>query len=451
MIDAGMDVARINMSHGSPDEHRSVIEYLQETHTCGILVDLPGPKIRLGELPEPITVVDGQSIHFTTEETSGAADDLPVNYNKLPFEVHVGGHLFINDGIIDVEITDIDPDLKGFSARVVSGGEISSRKGINAPGTKLSLALLTEKDLKGIQFGVDMDCDWFAASFIRSKANVEVVRDAITKIGGDQPIISKIEHADAVYNISEIIESSDGVMIARGDLGIEIPPWDVPLLQKKIIKSCNLAGKPVIVATQMLESMIHNPRPTRAEASDVANALLDGADAVMLSGETAIGKYPVESVRAMNNIGWVVQEQISKRDQSEMRGMLLSDIIGDLASRAVYAVEPAAIIVVTRSGLSALMVSKHRPKASILSVTKDIRVSRRMHMYWGVKPIDVKWTEDRDELIISAVNKGLEQGYISRHDVIEVVSGSTLTAPGLTTTLEILKVDDILERAEHKD
>jgi pyruvate kinase len=451
MIDAGMDVARINMSHGSPDEHRSVIEYLQETHTCGILVDLPGPKIRLGELPEPITVVDGQSIHFTTEETSGAADDLPVNYNKLPFEVHVGGHLFINDGIIDVEITDIDPDLKGFSARVVSGGEISSRKGINAPGTKLSLALLTEKDLKGIQFGVDMDCDWFAASFIRSKANVEVVRDAITKIGGDQPIISKIEHADAVYNISEIIESSDGVMIARGDLGIEIPPWDVPLLQKKIIKSCNLAGKPVIVATQMLESMIHNPRPTRAEASDVANALLDGADAVMLSGETAIGKYPVESVRAMNNIGWVVQEQISKRGQSEMRGMLLSDIIGDLASRAVYAVEPAAIIVVTRSGLSALMVSKHRPKASILSVTKDIRVSRRMHMYWGVKPIDVKWTEDRDELIISAVNKGLEQGYISRHDVIEVVSGSTLTAPGLTTTLEILKVDDILERAEHKD
>jgi pyruvate kinase len=222
-------------------------------------------------------------------------------------------------------------------------------------------------------------------------------------------------------------------------------------LQKKIIKACNLTGKPVIVATQMLESMIQNPRPTRAEASDVANALLDGADAVMLSGETAIGKYPVEAVRAMNNISWVVQEQISTRDQSEMKGLPLSDIIGDLASRAVYAVEPAAIIVVTRSGFSALMVSKHRPKTSILSVTKDIRVSRRMHMYWGVKPIDVIWTDDRDELIIRAVNRSLEQGYVSRSDVVEVVSGSTLIAPGLTTTLEILKVDDILQRAGRVD
>jgi pyruvate kinase len=451
MIDAGMDVARINMSHGSTDEHRPVIEYLRETGNCGILVDLPGPKIRLGELSEPITVIDGQSLHFTTKEVLGDANDLPVNYGKLPSEVHVGGHLFINDGIIDVEITGIDPDVMGFSARVVSGGEISSRKGINAPGAKLSLAPLTEKDLKGIRFGVEVDCDWFAASFIRSKADVEGVREAITKKGGDQPIISKIEHGEAVYNISEIVEASDGVMVARGDLGIEIPPWDVPLLQKKIIKACNLTGKPVIVATQMLESMIKNPRPTRAEASDIANALLDGADAVMLSGETAIGKYPVEAVRAMNNIGWVVQEQISTRDQSEMRGLPLSDIIGDLASRAVYAVEPAAIIVVTRSGFSALMVSKHRPKTSILSVTKDIRVSRRMHMYWGVKPIDVKWTDDRDELIIRTVTQSLEQGYISRSDVIEIVSGSTLIAPGLTTTLEILKVDDILQRAGRRD
>jgi pyruvate kinase len=334
---------------------------------------------------------------------------------------------------------------------VISGGRLSSRKGVNAPGAKLSLEPPTGEDLSGIRFGVKMDSDWFAASFIRSKKDVLAVKQAIKRLGGDQPLISKVEHADAVYNINEIIEESDGIMVARGDLGIEIPPWDVPLLQKKIIHACNVKGKPVIVATQMLESMIHNPRPTRAEASDVANALLDGADAVMLSGETAIGKYPVESVRAMNSIGWVVQEQITKKGDTGLKGLPLTDIIGDLASRAVDAVESSAILVVTRSGVSALMVSKHRPKASILTVAQDPRISRRMHMYWGVRPIDVDWTDDRDELIIRALNRSLEMGYISRNDVIEVVSGSTLIAPGSTTTLEILRIEEILDQAEKRD
>jgi pyruvate kinase len=381
----------------------------------------------------------------------GDINELPVSYDKLPSEVNVGGHLFINDGIIDVEITGINPDLNGFAGKVVSGGEISSRKGINAPGAKLSLAPPTEKDLMGIRFGVEMDCDWFAASFIRSRADLEAVRAAILECGGDQPIVSKIEHGEAVQNINEIIEASDGIMVARGDLGIEIPPWDVPLLQKKIIDACNQKGKPVIVATQMLESMMLNPRPTRAEASDVANALLDGADAVMLSGETAVGKYPVETVRAMNNIGWVVQEQITRHGDTRLKGLPLTDVIGGLAARAVEAVDPSAILVVTRSGFSALMVSKYRPKSSILTVARDPRISRRMHMYWGVRPIDVPWTDNRDELIIRAVNLSLDMGYVSRNDVIEVVSGSSLIAPGLTTTLEILKVDDILDRAGHRD
>lgn len=451
LLESGMDVARINMSHGSPDEHRPVIEYLRETGNCGILVDLPGPKIRLGELSEPFTVEDGQELHFTTRDIMGDVTNLPVNYDRLPSEVQVGGHLFLNDGIIELEITDIDQDMKGFNAKVISGGRLSSRKGVNAPGAKLSLEPPTGEDLSGIQFGVEMDCDWFAASFIRSKKDVLAVGQAIKRLGGDQPLISKVEHADAVYNINEIIEESDGIMVARGDLGIEIPPWDVPLLQKKIIHACNVKGKPVIVATQMLESMIHNPRPTRAEASDVANALLDGADAVMLSGETAIGKYPVESVRAMNSIGWVVQEQITKKGDTGLKGLPLTDIIGDLASRAVDAVESSAILVVTRSGVSALMVSKHRPKASILTVAQDPRLSRRMHMYWGVRPIDVDWTDDRDELIIRALNRSLERGYISRNDVVEVVSGSTLIAPGSTTTLEILRIEEILDQAEKRD
>jgi pyruvate kinase len=449
MLQAGMDVARINTSHGTVKDHRPVIEHLRSVGNCGILVDLPGPKIRLGELKQPIVIEEGKTIHFTVDDIVGTKSELPINYEKLPSEVHLGGHLFINDGLIDVEITGIDYDKRGFTGKIISGGDISSRKGINAPGAILSLTPPTKKDLEGIQFGLEIDCDWFAASFIRSKNDVEAVRAAIIENGGDQPIISKIEHGEAVYNIAEVIESSDGVMVARGDLGIEIPPWDVPLLQKKIIKACNLKGKPVIVATQMLESMMHTPRPSRAEASDVANALLDGADAVMLSGETAVGKYPVEAVKAMNSIGWVVQEQISKGENGDLKGLPLTDVIGDLASRAVEAVEPAAILVVTRSGVSASMVSKHRPKASILTVAKDPRISRRMHMYWGVKPIDVSWTDDRDELIIRTVNISLDLGYISREDVIEIVSGSTLIAPGLTTTLEILKVEDIMYRAEH--
>ena len=451
MIAAGMDVARINTSHGSHDEHRAVIEHIKNHGECGILVDLPGPKIRLGQLEAPVDLVEGQEIHFTTEDIIGNAGEFPVNYAKLPREVREGGHLFINDGIIDVEVTSIDDDKKGFKASVVSGGVASSRKGVNAPGASLSLSPPTKKDVEGIKFGVDMECDWFAASFVRSKDDVDAVNTAIWREGGTQPLVSKVEHGDAVHNISEIIDASDGIMVARGDLGIEIPPWDVPLLQKKIIEACNNKGKPVIVATQMLESMIENPRPTRAEASDVANALLDGADAVMLSGETAVGKYPVETVRTMNSIGAVVQEQIHKREHLEMKGLPLTDIIGDLTTQAVDAVGPAAILVVTRSGMSALMVSKHRPRATILTVAKDPRVSRRMNMYWGVKPMAVPWTDDRDELIIRAVQEGLRREYFYRNDVIQVVSGSTLIAPGLTTTLEILKVEDILYRAGHRD
>jgi pyruvate kinase len=451
MVASGMDVARINTSHGETEEHRTVFESLREIGGTSILVDLPGPKIRLGDLDGVYQLEEGEVIHFTGEQMTGNRREMSVSYKRLPAEVGVGGHLFINDGIIDLEITGVDEDLKGFTGRVVSGGEASSRKGLNVPGARLTLKPITEKDTKGIRFGVDVDCDWFAASFIRSAADVEDVRSAIQRAGGDQPIISKIEHGDAVGNINEIIEASDGVMVARGDLGIEIPPWDVPLLQKKIISACNRLGKPVIVATQMLESMVSNPRPTRAEASDVANALLDGADAVMLSGETAIGKYPVETVRVMNNIGWVVQEQISQRDRPPLKAMPIADVVGELAARSVDAVEPAAIIVVTRSGFSALMVSKYRPKTKILAVTREPRIGRRLHIYWGVEPLDVPWTDSRDELIVRAVHRSLELGYIYDRDTIAVVSGSTLIDPGQTTTLDLLSVKDILARWDRRD
>jgi pyruvate kinase len=446
MIEAGMDVARLNLSHGKPKEHKKITRHLREIGGIAVLFDLPGPKIRLGEFKKPVILRRGAKVHFTTKNILGYPYELPVNFAKLPAEVKEEEHIYINDGLIDILVTGIDEDLNGFSGQVITGGEISNRNGINIPGGSLSIRSPTTQDVEGIKLGVEVDCDWFAASFIRSKDDVKRVRETIQEEGGDQPIISKIEHSEAVQNIKEIVSESDGIMVARGDLGIEMPPWEVPLLQKKIIQECRFQGKPVIVATQMLESMVLNPRPTRAEASDVANALLDGADAVMLSAETAIGLFPVEAVRVMNQIGLAVEGRVFRRIlEQPKKGLPIPDVIGDLASRAVEAVEPSALIVVTRSGFSALMVSKHRPRSRILAVCKDNRVARRMMIYWGVEPLDVEWIEDRDQQIVQAVKRAIRKGLVKMDDVVMIVSGSTLIAPGQTTTLEVLKVREIIE------
>jgi len=450
MIEAGMDVARINLSHGEYETHKEVVETIRSLGGVSILIDLPGPKIRVGEVDGCVVLKPGDDIRFTTHRVVGDREELPITYGELPREVHVGGSLFLNDGLIEVRVTSIDEDLKGFHGRVVSGGEVVSHKGVNAPGASLTLRPPTERDLRGIDFGVEVGGDWFAMSFIRDRRDVENTRRAIERAGGDQPLISKIEHRDAIENIDEIIEASDGIMVARGDLGIEVPPWEVPLLQKQIIARCNGAGKPVIVATQMLESMVVNPRPTRAEASDVANAILDGADAVMLSEETAMGLYPIETVKVMNDISLTIEEQAPHLEARLEKGVPIADVIGSLASRAADTVRPKAIIVVTRSGFSARMVSKHRPKTRILAVARSPKVSNRMRLFWGVEPLDIVWTEERDELLIRAVERSLERGLLERSDVVMIVSGSTLEAPGRTSTLEVLKIEDILNHASRK-
>ena len=447
MKEAGMDIARVNFSHGDPQSHKRVFDALNEIGGVSTLLDIPGPKIRLGEVDGSVILREEQNIHFTTNRVVGDEEELSVSYDKLPREVDVGGSLFINDGLIEVKVTSIDENLEGFQGVVVSGGEVVSHKGVNVPGAKLSMRPPTEADLRGIEFGADL-CDWFAVSFVRDRDDVENVRKAIHDAGGDQPLISKIEHREAIEKIEEVVDASDGLMVARGDLGIEVPPWEVPLLQKRIIGLCNKAGKPVIVATQMLESMVTHPRPSRAEASDVANAILDGADAVMLSEETAVGLFPVHAVRAMNSISSAVETgtTVESHDVRDI-GESTEDVIGDLASRAVRAVRPAAVIVVTRSGFSARMVSKHRPRTRILVVTRSRKVSRRVRLYWGVEPLDVEWSDDRDELITRAVDTSLERGFLGKTDTVMVVSGSTLDAPGRTSTLEILKVEEILRQA----
>lgn len=452
MIEAGMDIARINLSHGDYRTHKNVVKMLTRIGCIAILIDLPGPKIRVGAVAESIVLNTGNEIHFTVKPVVGSRQEIPITYEGLPREVRAGGSLFLNDGIIEMRIKSVDADLQGFWAQAVSSGEVTSHKGVNVPGGTLSIRPPTETDLKGIAFGVGVDADWFAMSFIRDRTDVENTKRAIETAGGNQPVISKIEHRDAVENIDEIIEASDGVMVARGDLGIEVPPWEVPLIQKTIISKGNEAGKPVIVATQMLESMLTNPRPTRAEASDVANAIMDGADAVMLSEETAIGQYPIEAVRVMNNISQTVEQKAPLREARLLgEGSPIPEIIGSLASRAAEAVKPAAVLVVTRSGFSARMVSKHRPRTRILAVTKSPQVGRRMRFYWGVEPLEVAWTDDRDELLVRAVEKSLEEGFVRREDVVMIVSGSTLEAPGRTSTLEILRVEDILSHASRRD
>lgn len=446
MTKAGMDVARLNLSHGDFEAHRRVAEDLRDIGGVAILVDLPGPKIRIGRVDGSVRLVPGGRVHFTTRDVLGNRDELSVSHPGLPLEVSVGGSIYINDGLIEIRVLSIDEKLEGFMGRVVSGGEVTSFKGVNAPGARLSMRPPTEADLEGIAFGVEF-CDWFAASFVRERGDIEGVKKAVEEAGGDQPVISKIEHREAVENIDEIVEASDGVMVARGDLGIEIPAWEVPLIQKRIIGRCNEAGKPVIVATQMLESMVVNPRPTRAEASDVANAILDGADAVMLSAETAMGLFPVEAVKVMNKITQTVEEKAPRLQPERMVEGSVPDVIGQLASLAAWAVKPAAIIVVTRSGFSARMVSKHRPRTPILSVARSPEVNRRARLYWGVEPLEVEWTENRDELLVRAVKGSVEAGYLARGDSVMIVSGSTLEAPGGTSALEILSVEDILVHA----
>ena len=445
MAQAGMDVARVNLSHGDRETQRRVLEALNDVEGVSTLIDLPGPKIRIGEVDGSLNLRPGEPIHFTTGQAVGDGSELSVSYNRLPKEVAVGGSIFINDGLIEVKVTSVDDDLQGFSGDVVSGGEVTSHKGINVPGASLTLRPPTEADLKGIEFGVGL-CDWFAVSFVRDGRDVENAKRAIADAGGDQPVISKIEHGEAIENIDEIITASDAIMVARGDLGIEVPPWEVPILQKSIIEKCRREGKPVIVATQMLRSMVTSPRPTRAEASDVANAVLDGADAVMLSEETAVGLFPLEAVRVMNIISKTVEQKAPKIFEGSDVGRSIDDVIGSLAARATQTVEPAALVVVTRSGFSARMVSKHRPDTRILVVAKSRQVLRRTRLYWGVEPLDIAWTDDRDELLTRAVSEGLERGYFNEEDTVMFVSGSNLEAPGRTSTLEILRVREIMRQ-----
>jgi pyruvate kinase len=453
MIESGVDVFRLNFSHGTQVSQKKTYDLIRNSiggsDTVAILVDLSGPKFRIGRVSKPFVARKDEIIILTSEEVVGNEKNkrLSVSHKNLPKEVKKGSTLYINDGLVGLTVQKVEGN--DIYCKVFSDGPISSRKGINAPDIPLSLYFPTKKDLDDAKFvleNFDPEPDFFAASFIRRAGDLTELKHIIDKSFKKTKIISKIEHLDALDHIDEIIEKSDGIMVARGDLGIEIPTEDVPIWQKRLIKKCNLAGKPVITATQMLESMTTNKRPTRAEASDVSNAVIDGTDAVMLSGETASGKYPIDAIEYMDRIAnraesliiSKVTEGISFADKG------VPEMLGYNAFVLSKNLDLSAIIAITRTGNTARIISKYRPHIPILACTGVIETARQLRLTWGVNPVLIPIITKTDELIFKSIKECLKKKYIQLKDSVLVVAGTLLGIPSKTNLLQILKVEDVL-------
>ncbi|MEC0368896.1 pyruvate kinase [Paenibacillus chibensis] len=446
LILAGMNVARLNFSHGDFEEHGNRINNIRQAckelnKTVAILLDTKGPEIRTGKLAvEPIELVQDEYITLTTEEILGDKDRISITYNDLPSDVEVGSTILIDDGLIGLTVVGVEgTEIK---CRIVNGGTIKSKKGVNVPGVAISLPGITEKDANDIVFGIEQGIDFIAASFVRKASDVLEIRELLEKHNaGHIQIISKIENQQGVDNLDEILEASDGLMVARGDLGVEIPAEEVPLVQKRMIEKCNVAGKPVITATQMLDSMQRNPRPTRAEASDVANAIFDGTDAIMLSGETAAGKYPVESVLTMSRIAEKAESALNYREiflkQRIAQETTVTEAISQSVAISALDLNAKAIISSTESGHTARMVSKYRPQAPIIAVTTQERTLRRLALTWGVTPIQGKTASSTDEMFENSLKGGVESGLVKSGDLVVITAGVPLGQSGSTNLVKV--------------
>lgn len=452
---AGMNVARLNFSHGTHEEHERRITAIRRAamevgKNVAIMLDTKGPEIRLGYFKEePVLLEEGAIVTLTTEPVEGDREHIPVAYPDLPRDVREGDTILIADGLIALKV--LSTGITEVKCLVVNGGELSSQKGVNVPGATENLPAVTEKDIQDIRFGVEHKLDYIAASFIRKSTDVLSIREIIEKAGGNLDIIAKIESRKAVENLDDIIKVSDGIMVARGDLGVEIPVEEVPLVQKAIIEKCNLLGKPVVTATQMLESMIHNPRPTRAEASDIANAIFDGSDALMLSGETAAGKYPVESVVTMARIAERAEAALHYEEVLGKKGTVSSrqtvtNAIGLATCAIAQALGAAAIISSTESGHTAKMVSKYRPRAPIVAVTPHEEVMRKLVLNWGVQPLLAKGGKSTDEIMTAAIDASLNAGLIKGGDLVVFTAGIPVGIKGTTNLIRVHTVSDILTR-----
>ncbi len=456
LIRSGLNIARLNFSHGNHDEHAKRIETIRQAAkdlntTVGILLDTKGPEIRTGLIvQESVELIQGNTIILTTEEIQGDDKRVSITYAQLPQDVHIGSTILIDDGLIGLRVKQIEESE--IHCEIVNGGTLKSRKGVNVPGVRINLPGITDKDEEDIRFGIKHGVDFIAASFVRKADDVLEIRRILDEVGADIHIISKIENREGVDNLDSILEVSDGLMVARGDLGVEIPPEEVPLVQKDMIRKCNLVGKPVITATQMLDSMIRNPRPTRAEASDVANAIFDGTDCVMLSGETAAGKYPLEAVQTMARIAVSAESALPYREilrkQSQAQQTKITDAIGQAVAYTAFDLNASAIITSTEGGYTARIVSKYRPRVPIIAVTPNEAVMRKLAMHWGVIPVKGIETTTTDEMFDIAVNSALSSGHVRHGDLVVITAGVPVGQSGTTNLMKVHVIGDIIARGQ---
>lgn len=452
LIKNGMNVARLNFSHGSYEEHRRRIEMVKRVREklgapVGIMLDTKGPEIRIGTFESgKVNLIAGQSFTLTTEDITGNEEIVSITYNSLPAEVEIGTRILIDDGLIELQVQ--DKDSVRIHCVVKNGGTVSNRKSINVPDITLKVPFVSERDKKDLIFGIEQDVDFIAASFTRSADDVlSMKRILIENNGGDIQLIAKIENGDGVRNVDEILNVCDGIMIARGDMGVEVPFEELPHIQKKLINKCYRTGKRAITATQMLESMINNPRPTRAETTDVANAVYDDTSAIMLSGETAVGKYPIESLQTMARIAERAEKEVDYitklRDMPGFRMPSIANAIAHATCSTAHDLGAAAIICFTRSGNTARMISSYRPKCPIISCTEGKKNFYQMSMSWGLVPVMAVEQSNTDELFAHAVERALDKKLIKPGDLTVMAAGVPV---GVSGTTNILKAHVVCEQ-----
>ncbi|WP_299406811.1 pyruvate kinase [Acaryochloris sp. IP29b_bin.148] len=446
VIEAGATTLRLNFSHGTHDDHLRSIRLIRQlsyemNQPVAILQDLQGPKIRLGKFADgPIMLQKGDPFALTSQTIPGTQTSSMVTYAKLAEEVSVGATILLDDGRVEMVVEDVDLASKTLHCRVVVGGKLSDSKGVNFPGVYLSVKALTDKDREDLQFGLTHGVDWIALSFVRNPEDVIEIKEIIANAGKSIPVIAKIEKHEAITQMEDILSLCDGVMIARGDLGVELPAEDVPILQKRLIATANRLGIPVITATQMLDSMVNSPRPTRAEVSDVANAILDGTDAVMLSNEAAVGNYPVEAVATMAKIAERIDREQSLENSTALDTSetaipnAISQAVGHIATQ----LKAKAVLTFTKTGSTGRNVSKYRPNIPILAVTPHVEVARQLQMVWGVQPLLVLNLPSIDETLQASLNVAQEKELVEEGDLVVITAG---TLQGVAGSTDFIKVE----------
>jgi len=461
LITGGMDIARINVSHSNSEEVIEIVKKIRKISqelkkNTAIILDLQGPKIRIGQLENKIKLEKKQKVIFTTAESYGSGysdikDVIKVTYNKFIEDIKKGTHIFIDDGLIECKVLNIDVPKKIAICEVITGGLLESHKGINLPGVTISADSVTKKDMEFVDLGLKLEVDFIAQSFVRNSYDVEKIKRVIKERKKHAMVIAKIEKHEAVNNFDDILDSADAIMVARGDLGIEINAEEIPHIQKEIIKKANTAGKPVITATQMLDSMIRNPRPTRAEVSDVANAIIDGSDSVMLSGETASGKYPLESfkmmIRIINKTEASLDYDVMLRNNVAMGKKLriahsnITEAISFASCEIASILNAKAIISATGSGHTARQVSKNKPKSMIIGASSNDWVVRQLMISWGVVPVKMKFARNIDTMIDESVGVSKRLKYVNTGDRVVITAGVLVNKPGSTNLINVKEVE----------